>query len=427
MLYTQKLLAELERTRDHFTSYQARYGLQLGAYRAALSSLGTRYGTAEALLDKQAKRLASAPGSQSAGARPTGEYDRWRGSGGEGVPVLPFGQAFPHHEAARSWAECLRGTTTFAVDGSQLLPWRDASVPIALVQAGLFENPHEPLDSAATYKDYKKDVVTELLPPDELLTAVPDTDARTGEALGYSTQIVHLRRFELEVNTLIARMEHHAGRPAEEPPAGPVIAFYDGSLIVSFALKMPTPYRDRYVQAMRKLLRASYTHKIPLIGYIDTSYARDVVTMLGMLQEDPPAETAGIHDALLWFGSMSWGDRSPAFVSARDDIERMGYEEQQHDVAFVYFQAAVDCPPARVEFPRWVLEAGRLDAVLDAVRGEVIAGNGYPYAIEAADAVAVISNSDRAQFYSIFQAFAEREGLAFGFSRKALSKSRRRV
>jgi hypothetical protein len=426
MLYTEKLLAELERTRERFTSYQERYGQQLDTYRTVLASLSTHHDSAVLLSAAQTERLQHLQGSQSAGARPTSEYDRWRAGGGEGVPVLRFGRTFPHHEAARHWAECLRGTTTFAVDGSQLLPWRDASVPIALVQAGVFENPHEPLAGATN--NYKKDVVIELLPPDELLTAVPDTDARTGEALGYSTQIVHLRRFELEMRTLIERMRHHAEKQgASGRPEGRVIAFYDGSLIVSFALKMPTPYRDRYVQAARQLLRASYEYRIPLIGYIDTSYARDILTMLSTLEIDPPAETSGIHDALLWLGSMGWGDRTPAFISARDDLGRMGYQEQQHDVAFVYFQAALDRPPARLEFPRWVLEAGLLDQVLDAVRGEVIAGNGYPYPVEAADAVAVIGNRDRAEFYSLFQTFAEREGLAFGFSRKALSKSRRRT
>ncbi len=295
-------------------------------------------------------------------------------------------------------------------------------MPIALVQAGLFENPHEPP------APYVKDVATELLPPDELLGAVPDADARTGEALGYSTQIVHLRRFELEAQTLIARMQHHqrAGTGGDRR-AGKVIAFYDGSLIVSFALKMPPPYKKRYVEAARQLLSASREYQIPLIAYIDTSYARDIVTMLDTLEENELPATAGVHDALLWQGSMRWGDRTPAFISARADLESMGYEEQREDIAFVYFQAALDRPPARLEFPRWVLEAGLLDGVLDALRGEVIAGNGYPYPVEAADAVAVISSADRAQFYAIFQSFAEREGLAFSFSRKALSKNRRRV
>ena len=48
-------------------------------------------------------------------------------------------------------------------------------------------------------------------------------------------------------------------------------------------------------------------------------------------------------------------------------------------------------------------------------------------AIEAADAAAVITAADRAEFYALFQQFAEREGLPFTFSRKALSKTRRRV
>ena len=52
-----------------------------------------------------------------------------------------------------------------------------------------------------------------------------------------------------------------------------------------------------------------------------------------------------------------------------------------------------------------------LDEALDVVRAEVIAGNGYPYAIEAADAVAVISLRDREEFYRVFQDFAARNDL----------------
>jgi NurA domain-containing protein len=137
-----------------------------------------------------------------------------------------------------------------------------------------------------------------------------------------------------------------------------------------------------------------------------------------------------VSDALLWRGALGWGDRTPAFLAARADLpgeEPHSDEAAGQDVAFVYFQAALDRPPARVEFPRWILDAGLLDQVMDAVRAETIVGNGYPYPIEAADAVAVITTEDHARFYRLFQEFAEREGLAFGFSRKALSKSRRRV
>jgi hypothetical protein len=459
MLYTHKLLAELEAKADRFAGYQDAYGRRLAAYRVALAALGTRYPSAQALADAQR----DLPPNEPAGALPTEEYDAWRAQRLPGVPVLPFGRTFAHHAESRAWAEGLRGVTTFAVDGSQLLPWRDVSIPVALVQVGLFENPHRPP------APYVKDLAVELLTPDDLLgdpasttqddveADLPGDERRVVGPIA-SEEAVHLRRFKLEARTLIERMEHHAHRHAA--PGAPddsnslVVAFLDGSLIVSFALKMSPFYRAAYVDTARALLEASARCRVPLVAYIDTSYARDIVGMLRRLPpgdgpaplpthgratevpargegpgERPPTlpHPRGVHDALIWSGALAWGDRTPAFLSARGDLLAGGYGEQKGDIAFVYFQAAVDRPPARLEFPRWVLEAGLLDRTLDAVRAEVIAGNGYPYPLEAADAVAVIAVPDRAQFYSVFQQFAERRGLALTFSRKALSKSRRRV
>ncbi|MGH2504602.1 MAG: DNA double-strand break repair nuclease NurA, partial [Ktedonobacterales bacterium] len=293
----------------------------------------------------------------------------------------------------------------------------------------LFENPHNPP------QPYIKDITVRLITPEELAGDEPEaSDARAAEDTGYSSRFVQLRRFELEAETVIARMEHHQARRAALAAAGQtpplVVAFYDGSLIVSFALKSPPPYRERYIAAAARLLEASQRCAVPLLGYIDTSYARDIVAMLRTLgeagdgQAPLPAEARGVTDALLWRGELGWGDRTPAFLSARYDLARMG---NAAEVGFVYFQAAQDRPPARIEFPRWLLDAGLLDRALEVVRAEVIAGTGYPYPIEAADAVAVISAPDRAHFYALFQEFAEREGVAFSFSRKALSKSRRRL
>jgi hypothetical protein len=425
MLYTEKLLAELERQRDAFARYSARFGRQIEAYRDALGSLGQRYPTAQAL------DVALATRERASGARPTAEYDRWRAlQPRQTSPVLPFALSFANHEEARAWAECLRGITTAAVDGSQLLPWRDASLPVAIVQAGVYENPHEPP------APYLKDVVTAVLTPEDLLAdddAEDEGDETRMSVAGQADRVVHLRRFELEVETLIARMSAHAGRRASgQDGEQPIVVFCDGSLIVSFARRMAPSYRERYLRAERRLLAASKEYRAPLIGYIDTSLARDVVTMLRALRATGDALPAprGVSDALLWRGALGWGDRTPAFLAARADLpgeEPRGAETAGRDVAFVYFQAALDRPPARVEFPRWVLDAGLLDAVMDTVCAETIVGNGYPYPIEAADAVAVITTQDRARFYRLFQEFAEREGLPFGFSRKALSKSRRRV
>ena len=136
-------------------------------------------------------------------------------------------------------------------------------------------------------------------------------------------------------------------------------------------------------------------------------------------------ETKKIHDALLWQGHLRWGDRTPAMICARGDILE-GYGSYRESVAFCYLQTSSTRPPARLEFPRWMLDDGILEPVLDVVRAEVIAGQGYPYAIETADAVAVITMQDRAEFYGLFQDFIERQGLKFTFSTKSVSKSRRR-
>jgi len=431
-LFAPRVLAELERKRDRFTGYSDRFTGQLDAYRTLLERLGERFADAHSLETALRAAHEHGDGRGALGAVPTSEYDAWRASSGPigrgGIPCLPFGRSFAHHEEARAWAELLRGITTLAVDGSQLLPWRDASVPVALVQAGIFENPHQPPSG------YLKDVVTELLPPEELMSGDSDlVDTRTGQVLGYSERIVHLRRFQLEIETLIARMEHHAARGTSETS---LVAFYDGSLIVSFARTFQSPLRERYIELADRLLATSERCRVPVVGYIDTSYARDLITMLRALARGVPELAAGplpdpqgVHDALLFSGQLGWGDRTPAFLSARDDLARpgQGSAEQQSDVAFVYFQAALDRPPARIELPRWVLEAGLLDGVMDVVRAETIVGNGYPSPIEAADAVTVISAHDRAQFYALFQDWVAREGLPFTFSRKALSKSRRRV
>jgi hypothetical protein len=442
MLYTQKLLAELQAKAPRFAGFQSDYGRTVDAYRQALAALGGRFASAGAMVGALQGRLADEP----VGALPTGEYDAWqrvRRTDAPRPPVVPFGRAFAHHEESRAWAECLRGVTTFAVDGSQLLPWRDASIPLALVQVGLYENPHRPPEH------YVKDVELELLTPDDLLSgtggvgreALDAADAGSNDEPPSARQVaseeaVHLRRFELEARTLVARMEHHAAARAAgtADPEALVVGFLDGSVIVSFALKMSPAYKQAYVGAAREVLRASERCSVPLVAYIDTSYARDVVTMLRRLSLDetaampstPLPEPRAIHDALLWRGALGWGDRTPAFLSARGDL-LASYGEQRDAVAFVYFQAALDRPPARLELPRWLLDAGLLDRVLDVVRAEVIVGSGYPYALETADALAVIQGPDRAKFYELFQQFAARNGLSFTFSRKALSKSRRRL
>jgi hypothetical protein len=121
---------------------------------------------------------------------------------------------------------------------------------------------------------------------------------------------------------------------------------------------------------------------------------------------------------------MKWGDRSQAYICARDDKVSERYYE---DVIFVYLKTSSDHPPARLDFPRWIYEEGLHESVIDIVRAECLVGNGYPYPAETADAVAVLGIEDRERFYKLFQEFAQKNNMPLRFSKKAISKRMRRV
>jgi hypothetical protein len=422
MLHKGKLQAALNLKRGQFNAFDDSFSDQLNAYRHALETLYTRYPSSRYL---EHRLPPDGSGMPSAGARPTIEYDRWLVHAAQSdyhSPKIPFGSEFENHEQARQWAECIEGITTIAVDGSQLQPWRDASIPVALIQVGLFANPH------AQGRPYTKDVLLEVLSPDEIMEESL-TENKDPDSYPYSEMQVTLRRYMLEVETLCNQMEQYGQKRREGDPSHSPIVFFDGSLVVSFALTMPSPYREHYIASAISLLQTSEQQRVPLIGYIDTSYARDMITMLrrlDMMERQPVLhETKNIHDALLWQSQLRWGDRTPAMICARGDILE-GYGPYREHVAFCYLQTTSTRPPARLEFPRWMLDDGILEPVLDVVRAEVIAGQGYPYAIESADAVAVITMQDRAEFYGVFQSFMEKQGLKFTFSTKSVSKSRRR-
>jgi hypothetical protein len=421
MLHKGKLHAALNAKRSQFSLYDGTFSDQLKTYQHALETLYLHYPSSAQL----EYVLPPPENSTPAGARPSIEFDRWLVSVAQRSyrgPVFPFGREFANHEQARQWAECIEGITTLAVDGSQLQPWRDASIPVALIQVGFFINPH------MQGHPYTKDVQIEVLSPDEIMEEAK-IEGRDPDSYPYSEIQVNLRRYMLEVEMLGRQMQQCAhARRADDPSYSPVV-FFDGSLVVSFALTMPSPYRERYINAAVSLLKLSEELRVPLIGYVDTSYARDIITMLRRLddQSSQPMlrETKRIHDALLWHGRLCWGDRTPAMICARGDVLE-GYGEYRERIAFCYLQTTSNRPPTRLEFPRWMIDDGVLEPVIDVVRAEVIAGNGYPYAIETADAVSVITMQDRSEFYAQFQAFVERQGGKFTFSNKSMSKGRRR-
>ncbi|NET31513.1 MAG: DNA double-strand break repair nuclease NurA [Cyanothece sp. SIO1E1] len=316
--------------------------------------------------------------------------------------VLSANLTWPSREQSLAWVrDRLTGVATFAVDGSQIFPSKDLSIPIALVQIGWFENLHLPTGN------YEKDIRVDVMTPADLKAN------SSGEPVD---RRVNIRRFEMETQRLVEYMQAHAHSEN-------CLVFFDGSLIATFAEAFDVESRQAYVKSLLALLRASEATQVPLVGYVDTSYARDLTVMLQQLFDLQEAKS--VHDAQLLNQFMPWGDRIPLFRCQRSGILQ-DYQEQKDQITFTYLKTNREGYPARLEMPLWVYQTGKLNSIIDWVRGEVIIGGGYPYVIETADQTAVLQASDRQMFYRLLQDWAEQEGLNLRFSRKMVSKVRRR-
>jgi hypothetical protein len=273
---------------------------------------------------------------------------------------------------------------------------------------------------------YHKDARFEVVSPLELLEEHDDRST--------ADSIVGLKRFELETEVLSEWIESKRGWREREKRTP--VAFFDGTLMISIALPK-TKLQDAYVSSIVKLVKLSRDAEVPLVGFVDQSYARDLVWLLDSLDTERSGKRSrSLFDAQLLHASLgdeppvlsSWGDRTGFCYCVRKNSSESFKDEQSNKplIGFTYLQTTAQGAPARLDVPVWIYEAGLLDDVVDTVRAECITGMGYPYAIEAADEAAYISGRDREHFLRAIQEFAEKESMPFGISRKAVSKVRRR-
>ncbi|MBI1765079.1 MAG: DNA double-strand break repair nuclease NurA [Acidobacteria bacterium] len=401
MILRERILEQLTAKKTSLLAFEDEFQQEAETYAAALEQF------CQLSLAELESRLSA---HECPGALPTPEF------GSVPQMCLDFAPQFNHHADARAWASAmLLGHTTVAADGSQILPNDEMSIPVAAVQVAWFSNAHTRAGR------YVKDLVFELLPPEDLLIEL------RGERQ-FSEQAVSVRRFRLEVKTLCEQM---CALAADETQRAQLpLVLFDSSLVISFAEQLHEELGQQYISAVLELLRCSEQTRVPVVGYVDSSRAHDLTKLLSICFNLREAER--VHDAQLLSARMNWGARSPFFICARGSSRSNqpsvleGFAEYRRGIGFVYLKTNAQAPPARLEIPRWVYEQGLLDEVVDLVRAEVIVGNGYPYALETADAAAVLSGSDREAFYRIFQRFAEEQGIKLRISPKAASKARRR-
>lgn len=403
MLFRELLKGELQNQREDFQSYVREQSGNLSFYLSALREM-------EKLTCGEIKqKLAYA---ENVGAIPADEID------GRKSFSFSFRADWSNHEQARAWAaKVLHNRTTFAADGSQLYAEKETSLPIAAIQIGWFENPHN------SEFGYEKNARFFVLSPEKLLAqdepVVPET--KVGQY-----------RFEAEIEKAKEFLEKKKGwrERGEKMP----LAFYDGTLLLS------TPHPDTGMQAnftnkLVELVRFSRDTEVPIVGYVDRSYARDLLTMLDTFAARPDTGVRNLHDSTILHAELedaeavlgSWGDRTCFCYSNRRGLSAfIDPQTERSLVGFTYLQTTSESAPARIDVPAWIYEQGLLEEVLDTIRAECVIGLGYPYALETADQTAVITMRDREIFLRALQDFAVREKLNFSVSRKSASKGRRR-
>ncbi|MGI8669962.1 MAG: DNA double-strand break repair nuclease NurA [Aridibacter sp.] len=351
--------------------------------------------------------------SENVGAIPSGELNDWDSFS------IEFGTSWNNHEEARNWAnKILQDRTTFAADGSQLYAEKETSLPVGAIQIGWFENPHN------EDKKYEKNADFKIISPKELL--------ENQEEPLKPENLVGQKRFNAEIDKAKEFLDKHKGwrEKGEKMP----VAFYDGTLLLS------TPHprsevQEAFTNKLVELVNYSVLTKVPVIGYVDRSFSRDLLNFLDAFASRITSKKQTLYDATILSGETSndekflknWGDRTCFCYSKRKGLDTfIDAESERSIVGFSYLQTTGNSNPARVDVPTWVYEAGLLNEVLDVVRAECVIGLGSPYVLETADVTAVITNQDRQIFLGALQNFSKENNLNFSFSRKNSSKGRRR-
>jgi hypothetical protein len=396
MLFRQSLNDELESKGDVFRQFMSEYSDCVASYIARLSILEqTSVGDIQ---------------NTSGGAIPSDEIS-------QGSFSVRFDIAWRNHEEARRWAlSVLERRVTFAADGSQIYAGKETVFPIAAVQIGWFENPHDDASS------YEKNARFEVLTPADLLAELEEPmnpDIRV-EATRYLGEVDRISKF----------LEKKTGWQSrgERMP----LAFFDNPLLVPFSQK---GLQKNFLDATVRLVELSKETRVPVVGYVDRSYSRDILSMINALVAGESGPANAVFDASILRGLRTdgsrtldkWGDRTCFCYSTRRGLEDfIELSSGRSMVGFTYLQTTSDSTPARLDIPSWIYEQGMLDEVVDTVRAECIIGLGYPYALETADQAAVISTRDREVFFRALQELTLREKLDFSVTRKDASKKRRR-
>ena len=295
----------------------------------------------------------------------------------------------------------LSGKTLIAIDGSQIMPSKEISYPIALIQSSYFKItfPKDLLTDEATI-DY--DVFPVVLTRENSIV--------NGNFLNADS--INLRRQNMEVDLALDILDEAVETTQSKP--GKQILFLDGTLVYFYLQRVHTRARSASIEKMVELLGKSEREQVPLIAYIDSSYAKDLVNTLSYLSEEKVVET--IDASILEKYLPKLGDYTIPFICKREPLSE--YKEYKNKVCFAYLRVN-SIRPIRIEFPKWIYDEGLFDTVIATIFSEAYISHGYPRVLTRAHEVGVLNQEAKENFNNL----VIRHIYDLGYSIKRMSKA----
>jgi len=348
----------------------------------------------------------------SNGAIPSEEYR-------EGL-FVPFAQEFPQIPDMMHWAkQILQNKITTATDGSQIYSSQDYTIPVGLIQVAVFRNEHSP------ERSYIKTARVELLTPQDLMF-----ENEEDQTIKFGQEPVDTRRFTFELEVLTDEMKEIGSRT---PPVKHAMFFVDGSLVLSFMQYFPPELQQKHYDVLKSGFEIGYQYGYPLIGYVDSSDAKDVANMIAKfiqpgnkIRYNSDAAILERYYKALNKKPMKFGDRTCTFICDRNEPIYQNYPTKiGFKIAFFYIKLNSE-QMARIEFPSWICDDPTLiTEIANTIMAQVIIGSGYPYITDQCHHQAIIHAEERNKFHRLFQDFALKNSTTFRIKNKARSKVRR--
>ena len=242
----------------------------------------------------------------------------------------------------------------------------------------------------------------------------------------------------------VEEMEYLADLASQQARGSRNLALVDGTL-VRWGLESYPDYitdellKRRFLGSLEKVRMLNESQDVALASYISLPRSTEVVNALRVAvcpQDAPDCDRCrqvagqqacdavdGVQDQMLFSAWLKPGERSDLFFSQSSLVEKY------YGVSRIYFfYLRVEDEIARVEVPEWLIrKPGLLDLTHVLVLDQCRRGQGYPVALSEAHEKAVVSGSDREEFWALVDESMLEEKMSTETSLKSQSKKSRWV